>query len=253
MLIRCRLIAGPVVAAMLSATLTAALPLPSQTRDIDGVVRDLFRPTGPVGVILFVASDCPVSNGYAVEIQLVCDGVRSKRGSCTLVYEDSSIEVAAVRAHRDEYRYREIPAVIDHEHTIARRARATITPQAVVVAPDGVIEYRGRIDDRYIALGKERRVVTSHDLRDAIDAVIGGKPVPNVETEAVGCFIPQTRGASPPRTPLRRPPSRSYGVASPKPASPAEAGRSLGASTPRTVPPTRSLPLARSVNTLEMP
>ena len=232
MLTRCKLIAGPVVVAMLSAAHTAALPLPLQTLDIDGVVRDLFRPTGPVGVILFVASDCPVSNGYAVEIQRVCDGARSKGGRCTLVYEDSSIEVAAVRAHRDEYRYREIPAVIDHEHTIARRARATITPQAVVVTPDAVIKYRGRIDDRYIALGKERRVVTSHDLRDAIDAVIGGRPVPNVETEAVGCFIPQTRGASPPRTPLRR--------------------RSLGASTPRSAPPTHSLPLARSVNTLEM-
>jgi hypothetical protein len=66
-----------------------------------------------------------------------------------------------------------------------------VTPEAVVVTPAGVIKYRGRIDDRYIALGQQRRVVTSHDLRDAIDAVIGGKAVPHAETEAVGCFIPQ--------------------------------------------------------------
>ena len=188
---RCTPNAGPVLVAMLSAALTAAVPPSLQTRDIDGDVRDLFHPAGPVGVILFVTSDCPVSNGYAPEIQRICDGARNKGGNCTLVYEDSSIDAAAVRAHRDEYRYRDIPAVIDHDHAIARRARATVTPQAAVVTPDGFVKYRGRIDDRYIALGKERRVVTTHDLRDAIDAVIEGKPFPNVETAAVGCFIPR--------------------------------------------------------------
>ena len=186
-----KLIAVPVVSAVLGAALTAAAPLAWQTRDVDGVVRDLFRPAGPVGVILFVSSDCPVTNGYAPEIQSICEGTRTKGGSCTLVYEDFSIDAAAVRAHRDEYRYGQIPAVIDRDRAIAQRAKATITPQAVVVTPAGVIKYRGRIDDRYIALGKQRRVVTSHDLRVAIDAVIGGKPVPHAETEAVGCFIPR--------------------------------------------------------------
>ena len=118
--------AGPVLVAMLSAALTAAVPPFLQTRDIDEVVRDLFHPAGSVGVILFVASDCPVSNGYAPEIQRICDGARNKRGNCTLVYEDSSIDATAVRAHRDEYRYRDIPAVIDHGHGIARRARDAI-------------------------------------------------------------------------------------------------------------------------------
>lgn len=184
-------IAVSVVVAGLGVALTAAVPLAWQTRDIDGIVRDLFRPAGPVGVMLFVASDCPVSNGYAPEIQRICDGARIKGGSCTLVYEDSAIDPAAVRAHRDAYRYREIPAVIDHDHVIAQRAWATITPQAVVVTQAGVIKYRGRIDDRYIALGQQRRVVTSHDLRDAIDALAGGRDVPHAETEAVGCFIPR--------------------------------------------------------------
>jgi hypothetical protein len=184
-------IAVPVVSAALAAAGATAAPPVRQTRDIDGVVRDLFRPAGPVGVILFVTSDCPVSNGYAPEIQRICDGARTKGGSCTLVYEDFSIDAATVRAHRNEYRYREIPAVIDHDHAVAHRARATVTPQAVVVTPGEVIKYRGRVDDRYIALGRQRRVVTSHDLREAIDAVIGGKPVPTAETEAIGCVIPR--------------------------------------------------------------
>jgi hypothetical protein len=184
-------IAVPVVSAVLAAAVTAAVPPVRQARDIDGAVRDVFRPPGPVGVILFVSSDCPISNGYAPEIQRICEDARARGGSCTLVYEDVSIDAAAVRAHRDDYRYREIPAVIDHDHAIAQRARATVTPQAVVVTPSGVIKYRGRIDDRYIALGRQRRVVTSQDLRDAIDAVIGGRSVANADTEAVGCFIPR--------------------------------------------------------------
>ena len=180
-----------IAVSVFSAVLGAAVAAAGQTRDIDGVVRDLFRPAGPAGVILFVASDCPVSNGYVPEIQRICEGARTKGGSCTLVYEDSSIDATGARAHRNEYRYQQIPAVIDHDHAIARRAKATVTPEAVVVTPAGIIKYRGRVDDRYIALGQQRRVVTSHDLRDAIEAVIGGKAVPHAETEAVGCFIPQ--------------------------------------------------------------
>ena len=58
---------------------------------------------------------------------------------------------------------------------IAERAKATVTPQAVVVGPGGIVKYRGRIDNQYAALGKPRRVVTVHDLRDALDAVLAGR------------------------------------------------------------------------------
>ena len=163
-----------------------------QTRDIDGVMRDLFRPTGKASVLVFVASDCPISNGYAPEIQRICADGRARGVTCTLVYEDASIGSAAVRSHRDQYRYREISAVIDVDGAIARRANATVTPQAVVVDHAGAVKYRGRIDNQYAALGKPRRVVTVHDLRDAIAAVIAGRPIVQAETEAFGCFISRT-------------------------------------------------------------
>jgi hypothetical protein len=60
----------------------------------------------------------------------------------------------------------------------------------VVIKDDESIVYRGRIDNFYAALGRPRRVVTEHDLRDTLDAVFGGKPVPKAETQAVGCYIP---------------------------------------------------------------
>ena len=154
--------------------------------------QDLFAPAGKANVLVFVSSDCPISNGYAPEIQRICAEGRGNGVRCTLVYEDTSIDAAAVRSHLDRYRYRDMPAVIDTNGAIARRANATVTPTAVVVGSAGVVKYRGRIDNQYAALGKPRRVVTVHDLRDAIAALTAGRPIAQAETEAVGCFIPRT-------------------------------------------------------------
>jgi hypothetical protein len=161
----------------------------AQVRDAGGTARDLFTPAGAANVLLFVASDCPISNGYAPEIQRICRDYRSKGIACSLVYEDMSIDAAGVRTHRDAYGYNEIPTLIDGDGAIATRARATVTPQAVVVGRGGIVKYRGRIDNQYAALGKPRRVVTVHDLRDALDAVLSGRAVAHPETEAFGCFI----------------------------------------------------------------
>ena len=170
---------------------TVLLSSAAQVRDIDGTARDLFTPAAAASVLLFIASDCPVSNGYAPEIERICRDYRTKGVACSLVYEDVSIEAAGVREHRDAYGYKDIAAVIDGDGAIARRAKATVTPQAVVVGPAGIVKYRGRIDNRYAALGKARRVVTVHDLRDALDAVSAGRAVARPDTEAFGCFIPR--------------------------------------------------------------
>lgn len=161
----------------------------AQSRAVAGQARDLFAPAGPANVLLFVASDCPISNGYAPEIQRICRDYRARGVRCALVYEDAGIDDARVRAHRDAYGYSGFEVVVDADRAIARRARATVTPQAVVVGPGGAVKYRGRIDNKYVALGQQRRVVTVHDLRAAVEAVLGGRAVASPETEAFGCFI----------------------------------------------------------------
>jgi hypothetical protein len=55
-------------------------------------------------------------------------------------------------------------------------AGATITPEAVVVDPQGRVLYRGRIDDRYVSLGLERPVATRRDLDEALTDITVGKP-----------------------------------------------------------------------------
>lgn len=164
-----------------------------QTRDIDGRPLAPFEPAGKAHVLLFVQSDCPISNSYAPEIQRICKAYAPRGVSCSLAYEDVKVDAAAVRKHMSEFAYRDIPATIDKSRALADRARATITPEAVIVDARGDIRYRGRIDNFYASLGKPRQHVTEHDLTDALDAILAGKPVPRVETEAVGCFITRPR------------------------------------------------------------
>jgi len=177
--------------------LLAGGPAGAQTRDIDGRPVAPFAPAGTAHVLFFVASDCPVSNGYAPEIQRICKAYASKGVACSLAYEDVAIENAAVRQHMDAFAYRGIPATIDASRALATRAKASVTPAAVVIDKRGQIRYRGRIDNLYSSLGKPRQQVTMHDLTDALDAVVAGKPVARADTEAIGCFIAPASAEAP--------------------------------------------------------
>jgi hypothetical protein len=164
-------------------------------RGINGAAFALFAPKGAASAIFFIATDCPISNWYAPTIQQVCREYASRGVDCTLVYEDLDLGStpatldADVRTHLREYRYGTIPAAVDRRRVVAKRARATVTPQVVLVDRGGTIRYRGRIDNAYADLGKPRQHVTSHDLRVSLDAMLAGRPVPAPETEALGCYI----------------------------------------------------------------
>src|SRR5262245_32550830 len=173
----------------LAMTAIIVVLAPQELRDIDGHAVRLFTPAGIANLLLFVASDCPISNGYAPEIQRICRDYSSKGLLCALIYEDLRIDAAGVRSHLDDYRYSGIQTVIDSDGAVARRAGASVTPQAIVVDAEAKVRYRGRIDNLSAALGQRRHRATVHDLRDALDAVIAFRRVATPETEAIGCFI----------------------------------------------------------------
>jgi thiol-disulfide isomerase/thioredoxin len=181
------------VAAAVNSSGAGQRPTSAEIRDVDGQPLNPFSPSGVASVIVFVATDCPISNSYAPEIQRVCQDYAARGVNCSLMYEDVDLPGAhldeSVRKHLQEYRYSGIAAAVDRSRIIAKRAKATVTPEAVVVDRAGKVRYRGRIDNLYAALGQSRRQVTEHDLRDALDAVIAGHSVPKSETEALGCFI----------------------------------------------------------------
>ena len=172
--------------------LSAVLHPAMRVRDIDGVERQpLEVEKGHAEALFFISKDCPISNYYSHEIRRICDEYAARGLGCALVYVDPGLSDADARKHASEYGHGAYPKFVDRTHALVAATGATVTPEALVLRPDDSVAYRGRIDNFYAALGRPRRVVTEHDLRDALDAVFEGKPVPKPETQAVGCYIPE--------------------------------------------------------------
>ena len=159
-------------------------------RDLDGVMREPLRvEAGHLGALFFVTNDCPVSNYYAHEIRRICEDYSSRGVSCALVYTDPAMTDAQARNHAREYGQGSYPKFVDRKHELVKAAGAAINPTAIIIGPGASIAYRGRIDNSFAAIGKQRRVVTEHDLREALDAVLAGRPVAKPETQPIGCYI----------------------------------------------------------------
>ena len=140
-------------------------------------------------VLLFITNDCPISNGYAPEIHRLCEAYMKRGVAFYLVYSDSSVGAAEAKKHYAEYGYNCI-ALLDPRHELARRAGATITPEAAVFVGGGERVYLGRINDLYVDFGKARFQPTTNDLRDVLEQVASGLPVTPRTTTAIGCNIP---------------------------------------------------------------
>lgn len=157
--------------------------------DLDGHPLDIFRSgVAPATVLLFVRTDCPISNRFAPEINRLYSLYHRQGAEFFLVYVDPDEQPAAIREHLRTYGY-PCPAVRDPSHALVELSGATITPEAAVFDRRRALTYRGRINDLYADLGKARPAATTHDLADAIQATLGGTPVAIARTRAVGCTI----------------------------------------------------------------
>jgi hypothetical protein len=165
-------------------------PLNSSITNLEGRPVDPFASAGRrATVLLFITNDCPISNAYAPEIHRLCDAYMPQRVDFYLVYADPALSAADARKHYQDYGYT-CSALLDPRHLLARKAGATVTPEAAVFLPDGREIYRGRIDDLYIDYGKARFTPTTRDLRDVLELVAHDRPVEGRTTVAVGCHIP---------------------------------------------------------------
>jgi hypothetical protein len=79
--------------------------------------------------------------------------------------------------------------LLDGKLALAKAAGATTVPEAALFSASGELLYLGRIDNRMEDITRRRANVTEHELRDALDAVLAGRPVKVVRTKAVGCSI----------------------------------------------------------------
>jgi peroxiredoxin len=161
--------------------------------DLDGrQIEPLQAKDAKAIVFIFIRTDCPLSNRYAPEVRRLHDKFAKHGVRFWLVYPDSDESGEIIRDHIKEYEYRLI-ALRDPEHKLVKITGAQVTPEAAVFLPGGRMVYRGRIDDRYVALGKARPAPTTRDLEQVLKAILEGKKVTNKTTAAIGCFIPDLR------------------------------------------------------------
>jgi hypothetical protein len=157
--------------------------------DLDGHAVDPFqRARGKIVVLLFVRTDCPVSNRYAPSIQEMSARFQ-KSAEFFLVYPIGSETSDLIRKHLKEYGYT-LTALRDPQRTLIRAANATVTPESAVFSASGQLFYHGRIDDWYTEFGRSRPAPTTRELFSAVEAAALGKPVALATAPAIGCFLP---------------------------------------------------------------
>jgi len=150
--------------------------------------QDPFANPARARVLLFVRTDCPITNRYAPELGRIAEEFAARGVEFWLVYPDASETEAALAQHKAEYKLPGTP-IRDPLHALMKRAEARISPQAAVFDRAGHLTYSGRIDDRYVAFGKARSAPTTHDLEAAIAATLDGKPIKEARTRSVGCYL----------------------------------------------------------------
>jgi hypothetical protein len=179
-------IVATVIAAVLFAVIGAAGT--SGPTDLAGRAVQLFdanhsKPT----VLIFVRTDCPISNRYAPELIRLYKEF-SSRAVFYLVYADPANTAGVIHQHMAEYGYT-FRALRDPGHDLVRLAKARVTPEAAVFSVRGQLLYHGRIDNRYVDFGKSMPQPTKRDLEQALRSVMAGKPVQVASTSAIGCFL----------------------------------------------------------------
>src|ERR1039458_5994551 len=150
------------MAALLTISAMAVLARPAlqfALRDTEGVEHHPNEWAQARAVVLFfVTTDCPLSNGYAPEMNRIEQAYASRGVLFYAVQGDTTIPDEEVRRHAREYGYR-FPALLDPRQVLARHTGATVTPEAVVLSADGAVLYLGRIDNRD---RKSTRLNSSH-------------------------------------------------------------------------------------------
>ena len=135
-------------------------------------------------LVLFIATTCPVSNAYNERMAALGRDFEPKGVAVIGVNANKSEHCAEISTHAAAHGLA-FTIVKDDEAKVANLYGAQHTPEAFLVDAKGTLVYHGRIDDNR----DEPAKVKSPDLRNALDALVAGKPIAVAETKAFGCSI----------------------------------------------------------------
>jgi peroxiredoxin len=150
--------------------------------DLQGVLHKLSDSRGRIVIVNFWSAECPHSE--RADALLVAN----------LAQWGQDVELLSIASNRNDSarmvaaaaRARRLPSVlIDAEHIVADLYKAVTTPHAFVVDRDGILRYRGAIDD----VTFRQRKATRFFLKEAVEVLLTGRLPDLQETPAYGCTI----------------------------------------------------------------
>jgi peroxiredoxin len=134
-------------------------------------------------VVMFIATQCPVSNDYNGRMAALYKDYSGKGVTFLAINSNKQESVEEITQHSQKNGF-QFPVLKDPDNVIADKFNAQVTPEIFVLNPNYEILYHGRIDD-----SQRENEIKSSDLRNSLDEILAGKPVSKKETKAFGCTI----------------------------------------------------------------
>jgi len=132
---------------------------------------------------MFVSTRCPVSNAYNERMVALAKKYAAQSVAFMGIDADQNEPKAEIASFSKEHGFT-FPVLVDRGNKVSDAYNAHVTPETYVIDSKGVLVYHGRIDN-----DMDTENVKTHELADALDAMLAGKPVVRAQTKAFGCSI----------------------------------------------------------------
>ena len=150
--------------------------------DLQGKQHKLSDYRGRIVIVNFWSCECPHSERAD---NLMMESLPKWDGDVVLL-SIAANKNESVQSVEEAARARSLPTVLlDAEHFVADLYEAVTTPHIFVVDKDGILRYRGAVDD----ITFRNRTATRFFLTEAVESLINGHLPTLTESPAYGCTI----------------------------------------------------------------
>jgi len=155
-------------------------------KDESGKAHDLSQYKGKVVVLEWTNPECPfVQRHYkARTMTKALEGVDASKVVWLAVDSSSTHSADSAKEWKKAQGFG-YPVLLDTEGRTGQAYGAKTTPHMYVIDAQGVLRYAGAIDDDPRGNSKAAK----NHVRVAVDALLGGKPVPASTTQPYGCSV----------------------------------------------------------------
>ena len=152
--------------------------------DTNGKEQTLNSLKGKNGtVIIFISAKCPVVRAYNERMEKLAQDYKARGINVVGINSNSTETVDDMKAHAADHKL-SFKMLQDKGNKIADLLGATVTPEVFLLDAGNKLVYHGRIDN-----SRNGTNIEHNDLRDALDAMLSGKPVAKTQADAFGCSI----------------------------------------------------------------